>query len=156
MAEQLPEPGYAGPSRRAFIRHPSDIPIEVRAAGPRGADEYRTDNATSQDVSCGGLSFSSATYLTPGTMVQLRIPNVRPTFEARARVVWCGGEAEHFTVGVEFVERSDAFRARMVEQVCAIESYRREVRRREGRRLSAAEAAHEWISKYAATFPDPD
>ena len=151
MSEQSRQPGFTGLSRRTFIRHPADIPIEVRTATQEGSLQYQ-----SHDVSRGGLAFRSAAYLAPGTVVNVRIPNVRPAFEARARVVWCGHEPDHFTVGVEFVEHGDAFRARMVEQVCAIESYRREVRECEGRELSAAEAAHEWISKYAATFPDPD
>jgi hypothetical protein len=56
---------------------------------------------------------------------------------------------------VQFLDAADAFRARMVEQVCSIERYRREVRRREGRVLSGQEAAEEWIREHAARFPDP-
>ena len=41
----------------------------------------------------------------------------------------------------------------MIEQVCHIEHYRKEVMLREGRELSAQEAAREWISKYAGDFP---
>ena len=48
----------------------------------------------------------------------------------------------------------DAFLARMVEQICHIEDYRQSVCRVEGRRLSAEEAAVEWIAQYAAQFPD--
>ncbi len=42
----------------------------------------------------------------------------------------------------------------MVEQVCQIENYKHEVYRAEGRALTAAEAAREWIGKYAADFPE--
>ena len=42
----------------------------------------------------------------------------------------------------------------MVEQICHIEQYRREVLKKEGRRLSSEEAASEWIVKYASDFPD--
>ena len=41
----------------------------------------------------------------------------------------------------------------MIEQICHIEHYRKEVERLEGRALSAHEAAGEWISKYAGDFP---
>jgi hypothetical protein len=41
----------------------------------------------------------------------------------------------------------------MVEQVCAIDRYRRQVLEQEGRTLSRDEAASEWITKYAGRFP---
>jgi hypothetical protein len=47
-------------------------------------------------------------------------------------------------------------RARMVEQVCYIENYKKVVYQTEGRLLTAEEAAMEWICKYASQFPDPD
>jgi hypothetical protein len=43
----------------------------------------------------------------------------------------------------------------MVEQVCHVESYRRAVEQREGRQLTAEEAAEEWISRHASSFPNP-
>ena len=56
-------------------------------------------------------------------------------------------------MGVQFLDATDAFRARMVEQVCTIERYRTQVREQEGRELSAHEAAAEWIGKFAGRFP---
>ncbi|HEX2095243.1 MAG TPA: PilZ domain-containing protein [Longimicrobiaceae bacterium] len=141
---------HTSASRRAFIRHPADVPIEVRTRG--GATRRRERG---HDVSFGGLAFTSDQRLEPGTPVEVRISGVEPAFEARARVVWCGEEDGHYAVGVQFTDSGDAFRARMVEQVCSIESYRREVREREGRTLTGEEAAREWIRKYAARFPDP-
>ena len=41
----------------------------------------------------------------------------------------------------------------MIEQICHIEHYRKEVARVEGRELSTQEAASEWISRYASDFP---
>jgi hypothetical protein len=43
----------------------------------------------------------------------------------------------------------------MVEQVCHIESYKQQILKSEGRKLSPEEAAVEWVSKFAANFPDP-
>jgi hypothetical protein len=41
----------------------------------------------------------------------------------------------------------------MVEQVCHIEHYKNEVKRREGREISGEQAANEWIAKFAGNFP---
>ena len=43
----------------------------------------------------------------------------------------------------------------MVEQVCNIENYRRDVEQREGRKLTTEEAAKEWIKRDASSFPNP-
>ena len=53
-----------------------------------------------------------------------------------------------------FLDAEDAFRARMVEQLCHIEDYRRSVHRTEGRDIGIDEAAVEWIDKFAAEFPE--
>ena len=76
-----------------------------------------------------------------------------PGFEALGRVTRVDREAGRCVVAVGFLDRADAYRARMVEQICHIEQYRRDVWQREGRRLTAEEAAREWIERYAAAFP---
>ena len=88
--------------------------------------------------------------------MKVRIPFVRPAFETEVRVVWCRALAGGAELGVEFLNRDDAFRARMVEQLCYIENYQKAVKRIEGRVLSMEEAASEWIGKYAPQFPKPD
>jgi PilZ domain len=137
---------------RQFIRHPVDVPIEVDTdeSGPPSA--FHT-----HDISRGGLAFRSDVEVVPGSHVEVRIPYVKPVFEARARVVWCRPHDAHsYELGVTFLDAEDAFLARMVEQVCHIEDYRKSVQRIEGRELSSEEAALEWIDKYAAQFPDID
>ncbi|MCC6608061.1 MAG: PilZ domain-containing protein [Burkholderiales bacterium] len=136
---------------RRFIRHPAEIPIEVRRDDRRSQGAPRTRN-----VSLGGLAFRSAHRLEPGAVVEVEIPFVRPGFRSAARVVWCTASAGAFELGVEFLDAEDAFRARMVEQVCHIEEYRRAVARVEGRVLTVEEAASERIDKYASQFPDAD
>ena len=134
---------------RSFIRHPSDIPIEYQAdeEGPGVSVEHLTD------ISNGGLSFTSANELSPGTVLTIRISHVQPDFEARAQVVWCHPEGMHYAVGVAFVESGDLYRMRMVEQICHIEHYKAEVLAKEGRRLDGEQAAREWIEKFAHLFP---
>ncbi len=137
---------------RHSIRHPSDIPIEV------SVDEIDLEQREAMnDVGFGGLSFQSRSYIKAGTNIIIRIPSVEPPFETAAKVRWCrkrsGG---YYDIGVAFPDREEAFRTRMVEQICHIEHYKREVWEREGRRLSGEEAAAEWIGRYAATFPSSE
>lgn len=135
--------------RRRFIRHTVNVPLEVELLpGAQPAAEQGVN------VSHGGLAFTSDARLEPGRIVKLRIPTVEPPFEARARVAWCRPEDGRFLIGAEFLDPDDAFQSRMVQQVCTIENYRREVLEREGRALDTNEAAAEWIRKYGGRFPD--
>ena len=138
--------GFSPPRR--FIRHTADVPIEVRTVRGREARRQPAIN-----ISEGGLSFVSEENIPVGTTIEIRIEAVDPPFEAHARVVWVKAEEDGYCIGVQFLDAADAFRSRMVEQVCAIEQYRREVEEEEGRVLTQAEAAQEWITKYAGRFP---
>lgn len=138
---------------RQFIRHPVSVPIEVRAGDAAPAQALHT-----HDISLGGLAIVAEQPHAPGAQLAVRIACVHPPFEARARVVWCREHAANgapggYELGVAFLDPQDVFLAHMVEQICYIEDYRREVRRCEGRDLSSEEAAFEWIDRYAADFP---
>jgi hypothetical protein len=132
---------------RSFIRHPSDIPIDVHPEDAMEKMEQHLNN-----VSAGGLSFTSGMPLELGRIITVRISIVKPAFEAKGRVAWCRNENGAFDIGIEFTEARDVFKMRMIEQVCHIEHYKKEIREKEGRVLSGREAALEWISKYANTF----
>jgi hypothetical protein len=135
---------------RQFIRHPIDVPVEIGLGDTGVPSSFHT-----HDVSLGGLAFRSSCAVAPGHLVDIGIDCVQPRFQARARVAWCRPHPlSGYELGVTFLDADDAFRARMVEQLCHIEDYRRSVRRTEGRELEIDEAAAEWIEKYAAAFPD--
>ena len=134
---------------REFLRHTVDVPLEVETITEGGARLEKGVN-----VSFGGLAFLSDNCPTRGDIIRLRIPTVEPVFEATARVAWCRREGDSYLVGVQFMDSSDAFQSRMVQQVCSIENYRKQVQEAEGRELSTQEAAAEWIEKYAGRFPD--
>lgn len=133
---------------RQFIRHAAGVPIEIRTVAGRPRRRQ-----PSIDISEGGLSFVSDDEIPIGSTIEIRIGQVDPPFEARARVVWTRRQAKGHCIGVQFLDADDAFRVRMVEQVCSIENYRRRVEAEEGRILSRDEAAQEWITKYAGRFP---
>ena len=142
MTTTAPDP------RRRYVRHTVGVPLEVDRLGQSSPLPEAGVN-----VSQDGLAFLSSWCPQVGEVLQLRIPTVDPPFEAQGRVTWCRPEAGNFLVGIQFLDRSDAFRSRMVQQVCAIEQYRREVREQEGRELDTQEAAAEWIARYAGRFP---
>lgn len=136
--------------KRRFIRHPTDIPIAVEQdLSGFVADPENYLN----DISYGGLSFRSNQMLARGMALLVCIPLVDPEFQIRGVVAWCRPNSGGFDAGVEFIEPEKFFKARMVEQICHIEHYRREIHEQEGRELSGEEAALEWIRKYAREFP---
>jgi hypothetical protein len=135
---------------RQFIRHPIDVPIEIGIGDEAPMSGYHT-----HDISLGGLAFRSGYAVQPGAMVDISIACVQPPFQVHARVAWCRPHPlSGYELGVTFLDAEDAFRTRMVEQLCHIEDYRRAVQRTEGRDMDMDEAAAEWIEKYAAHFPE--
>jgi len=133
---------------RGYIRHPSNIPLEVTLVEH---DVARYDQL--KNVSVGGLSFNSREPVRMGAQIVIRIPVINRDVEVTGKVVWCKEQDGAFEVGVVFSDFAEAFRTRMVEQICHIEQYKNEVLLREQRRLSSEQAAVEWISKFAGSFP---
>lgn len=134
---------------RKYIRHPSDVPIQVIL--DRVVDDERDETLT--NISLGGLSFVSDQALKVLQRVQVSVPIIEQDNVVEGRVVWCEKVRNGYEVGLEFDSSSEVFRLRMIEQICHIEHYRKEVERQEGRELSTEEAAKEWISRYAGDFP---
>ncbi len=133
---------------RAYIRHPIDVPIN-----------YETDDAPApvkalKDVSHGGLCFVTDRCLPEGTRLKLEIPHLRHPFREECVVVWCRERDEQYEIGVKFSSKASAFRARMIEQICYIESYKRKREEESGRPMEWKTAAAEWIKSYGARFPE--
>ncbi|MCH9638147.1 MAG: PilZ domain-containing protein [Betaproteobacteria bacterium] len=137
---------------RKFIRHPSDVHIQVTMDW--ADDEYDDlNNETLNNVSLGGLSFISKQALEIRQKIKICIPVLETENTLTGSVVWCEKSNNGYEIGLEFDDSKEIFRLRMIEQICHIEHYRKEVERIEGRELSADEAAKEWISRYASDFP---
>jgi hypothetical protein len=136
---------------RRFLRHTVHVPLEVeRVPGSTPLEKEGVN------LSHGGLAFISSFCPAIGEVLRLRIRTVEPAFEADARVAWCRPEDGKYLVGVEFQDSTSAFQSRMVQQVCSIENYRKEVQQNEGRVLTTQEAASEWIARFAGQFPDAE
>ena len=132
---------------RKYVRHPSDIPIEYHVEDPSFRRKEYLNN-----ISEGGLSFRSNSKINEGTVLSLRFPVFHPPVRAEGIVVWCEKTNRHFDVGVKFTDLENAFRIRMVEQICYIEHYKHEVFQKEGRTLWGEEAALEWILEEMRTI----
>lgn len=134
---------------REYIRHPFSIPIKYKMDnhGHLHEDDMR-------NISEGGLCFQAQSPLEKGTDIIINIAVKHPPFEAHGIVMWCKEEPTCYEIGVQFDTPTAEFAMRMVEQVCYIEQYRRDVIHYEGREISPEEAAREWIEKYATTFPE--
>jgi len=134
--------------QRQYIRHPSGIPIDASLSDGGSVNQTGVVN-----ISEGGLAFDSHSSLPVGATITIRIPQVNLSFNVTGQVVWIKESEGGFTMGIAFNNKDEAFRARMVEQVCHIESYWRHAREHDGRNISIEEAASEWISRFAAEFP---
>ena len=137
---------------RKFIRHPTDVPIQVSLDWVEDDNDDTVDQ-TITNVSLGGLAFVSSKPLEVLQRVRVSIPVLQQDNHLVGNVVWCEKSGQAYEIGIEFERSRDVFRLRMIEQICHIEHYRKEVEEREGRKLNSQEAAKEWISKYAGDFP---
>ena len=128
------------------------MPIQV--ALDRVANDADDDNdETLTNVSLGGLSFISHQPLETLEKVRVCIPILKKDNYLSGTVVWCEKAKGGYEIGLEFESSKEVFRLRMIEQICHIEHYRKEIERQQGRKLSTEEAAKEWISEYAGDFP---
>lgn len=133
---------------RRYLRHSTSVGLEIAIVGES------SEAVTASNLSEGGLCFVSDVPMQVGDVVDLRITDTRPEFICEGVVVWRREQdSDHYEVGVRFANDNEYFRARMVEQVRQIESYRERLAA-VGRSLTSEAAAVEWIEKYASDFDD--
>lgn len=139
---------------RKYIRHPSSIPVELSMADSTAGSSDGADNAAGihnlSNIGEGGFACAVQRPLPIGARVELRIPLIWPDYRACGVVAWCrrGPPCE---IGIAF-SGHDLFKTKMIEQLCQIEDYRRQLETGEGRTLSSEAAAREWIALYAQDF----
>ncbi|MDH5357309.1 MAG: PilZ domain-containing protein [Gammaproteobacteria bacterium] len=131
---------------RKYIRHPSNIPLLFSL-------KNEVKRTRTKDVSEGGLCFFCQHAIDKGEIIRIAIPLSRLEFEADGIVCWCKQDGDGYLVGITFQEDSVAYSVRMIEQICHIEDYRLKVKTEKGVELTSEQAAQEWITQYAHTFP---
>jgi hypothetical protein len=133
---------------RKFIRHPTELPLSyhrVECTQVESTPRFENDLV--------GLSFESNEPVEPGAIldVTVRAYNEDHTFQGQVvRILYLGNRYE---IGLCFNSESSAFRVRMIEQICHIETYRRRLCEIEGCSIATERAAKEWIEMYSAQFP---
>ncbi|HLA32538.1 PilZ domain-containing protein [Pseudomonas sp.] len=133
---------------RHFLRHPSDMPVELVVRKHAPVPKQRLNN-----ISLGGVACNSKRAFRRGTAVELRIPIFGEHARYPGVVAWCHRQSdEGYLVGVAFVDEDTLFRARMVEQVCQIEHYRHQREHELGYALPVEVVAQEWIAQHAVEF----
>jgi len=134
---------------RRHIRQVTGIPIEVNL-------EYHQNHRAAEDtitnVSLGGLCFIASDRLEVHEAIQVRIPLLDKQASIDARVAWCNKTERGYEVGLEFNDPEEVERLKMIEQICQIEDFRKQLERQQGRNLSSEQAAREWIGRYAGEF----
>jgi hypothetical protein len=134
---------------RHVIRHPLEIPIEVQSLGAQARDCLPVRN-----TGLAELAFNFPRRINVGEVIMVRIPSINESAEICGKVIWLAKSADGYVIGVSLYSENEAFRMRMLEQICHIEVYRKKVLAGEGRKLTSEEAAAEWVACYAASFPN--
>ncbi|SDK84034.1 PilZ domain-containing protein [Pseudomonas delhiensis] len=133
---------------RQFLRHPCDLPVELVVRRQLFLPRQRLYN-----ISLGGVACNAPRGFRRGTAVELRIPLLGDAARYPGVVAWSRKLVDDYLVGVAFLDEDTLFRARMVEQVCQIEHYRRQRERESGQAQPLEDTALEWITCNAADFP---
>jgi len=132
-----------------FIHHPAGFPIECKRLWFGDPDDGA--NTRQSDI---GLIFESEKYIKPGVTIEITIPLRNEIEKFRGKVVLVRHNGDFYEIGIWLRKHADASRARIVEQICHIESYLKDKKFREGPYVINRErVAEEWISKYASTVP---
>jgi len=132
---------------RRFLRHPSDMPVELVLRKQAFLPKQRLNN-----ISLGGVACDSARSFRRGTAIELRIPLFGEQARYPGVVAWCRKLVDGYVVGIAFIDEDTLFRARMVEQVCQIEHYRLQREQELGEHLPIESVAREWIAQHATEF----
>jgi len=134
---------------RKFVRHPTSIPVDYQIG--IGMEQFRNPL---NDIAFGGLSIQTSHDIPQNHEIILNFTQFKPVYTISGRVAWCRQSEDKYEVGIEFTNSDEAFRVRMVEQVCHIEEYRMNYEKNTGGKMSSEKAAVEWIEKYSDKFPN--
>lgn len=128
---------------QTYIQHPNGVEIECLA---------QETTATERAYLPVGLIVTLENDYAAGTALSINHPQLPDDLPIEAEVVWSRRQKNGFQLGLGFRTEEDLYRIRMLEQLCHIHLYQKEMRS-EGRKLSNENAAKEWIELYAAHFP---
>ncbi len=129
------------------IIHPPVIPLNITKC-----DEPDLDKKNLRKKDRIRLAIQSEVLIEPKSEVQINYPVTDQDYIVTGTVIKCEEDNDQYNVVVEFSDPNNVTRVRMVEQICRIELYKREVLKNESRSITKTQAALEWIDKYAKDF----
>jgi len=114
----------------------------------RHADFRQMDKtARLNNISQGGVCFVSTLQLQQGDPIEVELPASSP-IKLKFKVIWCRPQRDWFSAGAEYVETSEARRARVLELHQAILDYHQ----RNNGSGDLQQSATEWLNKFAVQF----
>jgi len=128
--------------KRRYYRHPVWAPLryEIVEEGKHSGTHH------SRDMSLAGLRFTANNHMHIGTILRLVVTLMKADLDILGQVVWQRKERDNgWETGICFMNASAAFRARMLEQVVAIERFRCEKSDEGDREMTFDEAARLWV-----------
>ncbi len=131
----------------AFIQHPPAVAARLCVTSDH--DSLGMDLIAH---GLGGVCVPSQLGYQPGTPLQVRVCLSGTELRYHGLVLWRRARRQAFELGLGFATDDAAYRARMVEQLCHIEAYRKRMSAA-GRALDFEAAAREWIARYSSGFP---
>ncbi|OGW75362.1 MAG: hypothetical protein A2Z72_06995 [Omnitrophica bacterium RBG_13_46_9] len=143
-------PNVAMEEHRRFIRHPISFPLEFEYAPKKLYGDGRTIN-----VSLGGLLFSSKHSSARGKIIILKLPLKDKLFRVKAKVMHVRHDISNshlYDIGVSFLSYSEAFKAKLVEQIYLIDEYRSLRSIQLNREVDFEEASREWVERFSKRF----
>lgn len=135
---------------RQYLRHPSELPVELCATHSAALDQAALGLS---DISLGGVACHSRCPFFQGDWVELKVPVLGDEARYQGVIAWCQKKHKNdYLLGIEFTDSDNLFRARMIEQICQIERYRKRHAAATGELLTSEQAAQRWINRHAASF----
>ncbi len=135
--------------KRKFERFPIHVSIHIK-------DTNRHCRAItySDDLSEGGLAFYALNQVEMGSNLEITIGVRDRIFKIEAQAVYCANRPtkRFYRTGVEFKDSTEAFKAKLAEEVVLIKAYQKQISKETHHRVSEEDAAIAWIEKNAALF----
>ena len=137
--------------KRKYMRHPFHVPLQLKRVEPAKNHRFSTS-----DLSPGGLQFLSQEQLEEGDQLELSFPVKDQRFCLRGKIAYCikDGLTGMYRTGLEFLNASEAFRAKLAEEILEIELFRKKMIRDLAREVSEAEASEFWVRQRAKQFSE--
>ncbi len=141
---------------QGFIKHPQDIPLSYRITSLPAS---KSEQLIQKETLANGMVFTAQHSAMIRAAIEIDIVVCSEHLTLQGVVDDCiqvdeASEDQNasYEITVCFREGHDAHAMRMAEQVCHIEHYHQALLSK-GRRLTADEAAKEWIGRFARLFP---